>query len=183
MATPETSAFGGTNSKPTGLAAKKKLKPHDIDDSTKMPRTPHTTRRHARRVPSLDQFPKYCDCYRDEQARMNGLLSRTTPATRESGPLTKKTKQLAKEAPVLPWDNSQTVGESLLTPTCIFVKSLLPVVSQIKGLAHITAGEGLEEAREVVFAVKLTRRQGSDAVGELLVDNGGDGGALAVAQL
>ncbi|KAG6119246.1 hypothetical protein E4U14_005600 [Claviceps sp. LM454 group G7] len=51
-------------------------------------------------------------------------------------------KQLATEAPVLPRDNSQTVGEFLLTPTRIYVKSLLPVVSQIKGLAHIT-GDGL----------------------------------------
>ncbi|KAG6171085.1 hypothetical protein E4U51_000279 [Claviceps purpurea] len=31
MATPETSAFGGTNFKPTGLAANKKLKPYGIN--------------------------------------------------------------------------------------------------------------------------------------------------------
>ncbi|KAK9779083.1 putative Bifunctional purine biosynthetic protein ADE1 [Seiridium cardinale] len=44
-----------------------------------------------------------------------------------------------------PWDNSGvTVGDSLLTPTKVYVKPLLKVVAKLKGLAHITGG-GLTE--------------------------------------
>ena len=40
-----------------------------------------------------------------------------------------------------PWDSSATnIGTSLLTPTRIYVKPLLTILPQIKGLAHITGG-------------------------------------------
>ncbi|KAI0013639.1 phosphoribosylamine--glycine ligase [Xylariaceae sp. FL0662B] len=43
-----------------------------------------------------------------------------------------------------PWDPSQSVGESLLTPTRIYARSVLPTLPRLKGLAHITGG-GLTE--------------------------------------
>lgn len=41
-----------------------------------------------------------------------------------------------------PWDREKTVGQSLLTPTRIYVKPLLKLVQKdlVKGMAHITGG-------------------------------------------
>ena len=41
-----------------------------------------------------------------------------------------------------PWSNGETVGESLLTPTRIYVKSILAATEKdlVKGMAHITGG-------------------------------------------
>ncbi|RKF59090.1 Bifunctional purine biosynthetic protein ADE1 [Erysiphe neolycopersici] len=53
---------------------------------------------------------------------------------------------LSYDKDLAPWDNSKLIGDSLLTPTRIYVDSILKVTSKnlIKGLSHITGGGLIE---------------------------------------
>ncbi|WP_333023245.1 phosphoribosylformylglycinamidine cyclo-ligase [Wolbachia endosymbiont of Pentidionis agamae] len=48
-----------------------------------------------------------------------------------------------------PWSN-RSWGDVLLTPTKIYVSSLLPIMSQVKGIAHITGGGLIDNVPRVL---------------------------------
>ncbi|KAI0603184.1 phosphoribosylglycinamide synthetase [Biscogniauxia sp. FL1348] len=56
-----------------------------------------------------------------------------------------------------PWAPAQSLGDALLTPTRIYVRSVLSVLPQLKGLAHITGG-GLTENVPRMLPASLAAR-------------------------
>lgn len=85
---------------------------------------------------------------------------------------------LAYDAPA-PFDPSSPLGEALLAPTRIYVKSVLPLLKEphVKAFAHITGG-GLTDNVPRVLADGLTPRYDEDALAlpplfEWLRDEGG----------
>ena len=79
----------------------------------------------------------------------------------------------------LPWAAGRTLGEVLLEPTRIYVRSLLPLVQQgrIKGLAHITGGGLLENIPRVLpekcHAIVETEEWSLPDIFRLLREGGG----------
>ena len=76
-----------------------------------------------------------------------------------------------------PWAGGKTLGDVLLEPTRIYVRSLLPLVQQrrIKGLAHITGGGLLENIPRVLpegCHATITMDWDSPPVFELLQQGG-----------
>src|SRR5690348_6938503 len=78
----------------------------------------------------------------------------------------------------LPGDGKRTLGEALLEPTRIYVRSLLPLIQEglIKGLAHITGGGLLENIPRVLpegcHAVVEAQRWNLPAIFTLLQEGG-----------
>lgn len=99
-----------------------------------------------------------------------------------------------------PWGDGRLVGESLLTPTRIYVKPLLRVVEKnlVKGMAHITGGGLVENVPRMLpkhlaaeldvdtwivpKALKWMKNQGIDNMEFATVFNTGLGMILAVAK-
>jgi len=79
-------------------------------------------------------------------------------------------RKIAREAKVsfgdaAPFDDGQTLGEALLTPTRIYVKSVLPLLNneRVRAFAHITGG-GLTDNVPRVFEAPLKARYDETAL-------------------
>ncbi|OTB07183.1 hypothetical protein M426DRAFT_318209 [Hypoxylon sp. CI-4A] len=89
-----------------------------------------------------DRLPKH-----DAMAEGDILLGLASSGVHSNG-FSLVRRILAREkldyASPAPWSPSSSVGDSLLTPTRIYVRSVLAALPRLKGLAHITGG-GLTE--------------------------------------